>query len=61
MHIEINNKSYDVTIPAKAKESLALTVENDKKEFKNIHDLIVGVYEEVSKNKLQHFIKKMKV
>lgn len=61
IHIEINNKSYDVTVPAKAKQSLSLTIDNDKKDFKNIHDLIVVVYEEISKNKLQHFIKKMKV
>lgn len=61
VHIKINQNSYDVTVPKTAKEAMSYSNNSVKQEFKNIHDLIVSLYSEVSNKKLNNFISKAKI
>lgn len=61
VHLEINQNSYDINIPKEKKQLISYSLDDKKTEFKNVHDLIVGLYSEVSNKKLNNFIKKQKL
>lgn len=61
VNMEINNKNYIITIPKKSKNNLILNSNNDIQEFNNINDVIIEVYKDSSQNKLNSFIRKMKM
>lgn len=61
INMEINYKSYIINIPPKSKDDVKLTMNNHIQDFSNINDLIVEVYKDYSQNKLNNFMKKMKM
>lgn len=61
IHLEINNKVYDITVPKEFKQALFLSVKNVHQEFKNIQEVIISIYGEITSNKLNSFIKKSKI
>lgn len=61
VNIQINNKNYVVNIPKTNKENLKLTMNENIQEFKDAHELIVEVYKDFSNQKLNSFMKKIKI
>lgn len=61
VNMEINNKNYIINIPQKNKDNVKLSINNHIQEFVNINDVIIEVYKDYSQNKLNSFMKKMKM
>lgn len=61
VNLQIKNKNYVIDIPAKDKELLTLSINDNPSKFKNINDVVVDIYKDYSENKLNSFIKKIKM
>lgn len=61
VNLEINNKNYKISIPKSKKELLSLNINEEEQLFPNVHELIIEIYNSVNQNKLNSFMKKLKV
>lgn len=61
INMQINQKNYVIDIPQNDKELLTLTINEAPCKFKNIHNVVVDIYKDYSENKLNTFIKKIKI
>lgn len=61
VNIEINHKTYSLSIPKSKKELLSLKINDEEKLLPNINELMIEIYNDVNQNKINSFMRKMKV